>query len=137
MEYQEAFEKSLHIFQFKCTNKRCSQKVWWGSMKNQMCRNCGRQANKLDLEQTIGIGWFKCQCGRKYAGFSRGDVTSKCHGCHMENYAEFIVPGDRANQDEKKPDKQHYSNICKGDNDCPIVEEALRVNINMSVFKYY
>ena len=128
MEYDDAFKKSLHIFQFKCNSKKCKGKCWWGSMKNQMCKNCMKTATKLNLEESIGIGWFKCHCGRRYAGFSRGDVTSKCHTCKTENYPEFIVPGDRASQKEKSTDKQHYCAECKGDYHCPIVEEARRIN---------
>ena len=72
----------------------------------------------------IGIGWFVCPCGRKFAGFSKGDVTSKCHGCQTELYPSFIVPGESAENKEGKPKKAHYCNACKGGSYCPIVEAA-------------
>ena len=80
----------------------------------------------------IGIGWFQCRCRRTYAGFSRGDVTSKCHGCQVENLPSFILPGDKANKDEKS-DKKHFCNACKGSNDCPVIAEFKRLtNENLS-----
>ena len=121
MDYKEAHEKSLHIFQFKCN---CSRNTWWGSNANNKCKRCGKTVEKLELEQTIGIGWFDCSCGRQYAGFSRGNVTSKCHKCQAENYPSFIVPGDEAENKNKKDKKAHYCAICKGSYNCPIVAEA-------------
>lgn len=138
MEYEDAFKKSLKIFQFECNSYKCKGKRWWGSMMNQICKNCMETAKKLKLEETIGIGWFKCKCGRRYAGFSRGDVASACHGCKMENYPEFIVSGDRASHEEKSTDKKHNCAECEGGYHCPIVEEARRINgLKRKDFKNY
>jgi hypothetical protein len=73
----------------------------------------------------IGIGWFQCACGRRYAGFCQGNITSKCHGCLKENLALFIVPGDKADKDEEtKEKKAHYCAACQGSDHCPIVEKV-------------
>jgi hypothetical protein len=122
-EFNKAFKRSKYIFQFKCYY--CRKKPWWGPIKNKICFTCGEVAEKLKLEARIGIGWFKCRCGRIYAGFSQGDVTSKCHGCQIENYPKFIVRGNKASKNEKT-NKHHYCDICKGNrNNCPIVNEVL------------
>ena len=71
----------------------------------------------------IGIGWFECICGRIYAGFSRGDITSKCHICLTENLPFEIRRGYRADKGEET-DKSHFCNACKGKGDCPIVEQV-------------
>lgn len=89
-EFLKAQNKSLFIHQYKC---KCSKKYWWGSNSNNICKRCKKVNVYLDLKKMIGIGWFECKCGRKYAGFSRGDVSSKCHICQDENYPSFIVPG--------------------------------------------
>ena len=70
----------------------------------------------------IGIGWFQCVCGRTYAGFSRGDITSKCHNCHTENLPYLIEKGDRPDKGEKT-DKSHFCNACQGREKCPIIEQ--------------
>ena len=122
MEFEESRRKSLHIHQYKC---KCSIKRWWGSNANNKCKKCGQTVEHLELKKTIGIGWFECICGRRYAGFCQGDVTSKCHGCQKENYASFIVPGDKADKEDDNPDKKnHYCAVCKGGEHCPIVEKV-------------
>ena len=71
-----------------------------------------------------GIGWFKCKCGRKYAGFSRGDVMSKCHGCQTKNLPLFIVSGNEASKREHS-NNSHHCELCKGNSgSCPIVHAA-------------
>ena len=69
-------------------------------------------------------GWFSCPCGRKYAGFSQGNITSKCHACQRENFPEFIVPGEKADKQEKDDKKTHYCNVCHGKGHCPIVQKV-------------
>jgi hypothetical protein len=121
-EYEEAHRKSKNILQYKC--KPCHND-WWGSRANRTCKRCGKDTDPLPLKQMIGIGWFACPCGRKFAGFSKGSVTSKCHGCMTEVLPSFIVPGESAeNNDKDKPKKTHYCNVCKGTSPCPIVEAA-------------
>lgn len=115
MDFLKQKKKSLYIFQYKC----CKE-PWWGDLKKNICFTCKKPNKKLRLNKMIGIGWFECECGRKYAGFSRGDVTSKCHTCEIENLPSFIVPGEKASKDEKK-EKSHYCNMCKGSDHCPIV----------------
>ena len=63
--FQEAQKKSQFIHQYKC---KCSPKRWWGSNANNVCNKCNAKNKHLDLKNTIGIGWFKCLCGRVYAG---------------------------------------------------------------------
>ena len=120
--FEQNRHKANHIFQYKC----CS-KTWWGSIKNNKCKKCNKEVVKLPLSKMIGIGWFKCQCGRKYAGFCRGDVTSKCHGCQQENLASFIVPGDEAHNKEKSNGNAHHCAMCHGVGNCPIVESVSRI----------
>ena len=115
--FEENREKSLHIVQFKCCRNS-----WWGTLANNTCNKCKRVVQPLALAKMIGIGWFECSCGRRYAGFSRGDVTSKCHSCNVENLPLFIVPGEKAAKDE--PKNSHYCAVCEGSMNCPIVEEA-------------
>ncbi len=119
--FNESLAESLHLHQFKCCSKR-----WWGNGNNSTCFRCHRNVSKLPFTQMIGIGWFECKCKRVYAGFSRGNVTSKCHVCSEENLPLFIVRGERADREDKDSDKQHYCNVCKGHEDCPIVEEVKR-----------
>ena len=121
--------KSRNLHQYKCCRH-----VWWGGTTNNTCKDCKEEVEKLPLNKMIGIGWFECVCGRRYAGFSRGDVSSKCHGCEVENFAAFIIPGDKANKDEKT-DKSHYCNACKGANDCPIVAQANRSSNDKNKFR--
>ena len=131
MDFEENQRKSLHIVQFKC---KCSNS-WWGSLKNNTCRKCKKSnATKLPLEQMIGIGWFHCKCGRKYAGFCKGSVSSKCHGCQTENFASFILPGDKAAKEEKT-DKSHYCNACKGNGTCPIVNSIVHKRNDVSIHR--
>lgn len=123
MEFLEAETKSHFIFQFKC--KGC-RNTWWGTVHKNTCRMCQAIVERLPLAQMTGIGWFRCHCSRVYAGFSAGNVTSKCHGCNKENLPLFIVPGD----DAAKPDgsrRQHYCNACKGKTPCPIVNRARNI----------
>ena len=75
----------------------------------------------------IGIGWFECECGRTYRGFSRGDITSKCHNCQTENLPYFIGKGKRADKG-MKTDNSHYCNACKGKDDCPILNQFQQVS---------
>lgn len=120
--FSEQQEKSLYIHQFQCS---CSKNRWWGALKNRTCRSCNKACEPLKKEKMIGIGWFSCKCGRKYAGFSQGNVTSKCHGCQTENLPAFIVPGEKANKDEKTANT-HYCAMCHGKGTCPIVEKIKR-----------
>lgn len=118
MEFEENREKSMFIHQYLC--KKCKNR-WWGASANNKCRSCDQETEKLDLSKMVGIGWFECTCGRRYAGFSRGDVTSKCHSCQRENYPSFIVPGDQASG---KGANSHYCASCKGNGHCPIVGQV-------------
>ena len=81
-EFEKNKSKSRFIHQYKC---RCSPKRWWGSATSNICNKCGKTVAYLDLKNTIGIGWFECSCGRIYAGFAQGDITSKCHGCQSHS----------------------------------------------------
>jgi hypothetical protein len=124
--FLEARRKSRWIGQFECSNQRCrSSKKWWGAKnKDQHCCKCRQQGVLVPFEETIGIGWFKCgSCSRRFAGFCRGDVLSKCLPCKKPLTAEFIVPGNRAAGPKKK--KKHNCEACHGHRPCPIVEEAL------------
>lgn len=125
-EFSRQKEKSLYIHQYQCT---CSTNRWWGSEKNKICRRCNKKCEPLELTKMIGIGWFSCRCGRIYAGFSKGSVTSKCHACNEENLPLFIVPGDKANKDNKTLN-HHYCDKCKGGKNCPIVSEAKGFKFN-------
>ena len=77
----------------------------------------------------LGIGIFKCKCGRTYRGFSRGDITSKCHICQTENLPFDIRRGKRPDKGEVT-DKSHYCNACKGKENCPIVEQVKELSSN-------
>lgn len=121
MDFEENRLKSLYLKQFECN--KCKRR-WWNGGQSSECNRCKVNGSKLPLEKTIGIGWFECKCGRRYAGFSQGDVTSKCHGCQTENLPQFIVPGDKADKDDNNTKKAHYCAACRGGHHCPIVEEA-------------
>ena len=107
---------SSNVFQYNCCENR-----WWGNISNNKCFTCKKTCEILPLAQMIGIGRFKCKCGRKYQGFSRGDTTSKCHACNTENLPYTILPGDKAARDDRNRENSHYCNACKGNSDCPIV----------------
>lgn len=81
----------------------------------------------MDKLEMIGIGWFKCDCGRIFAGFCRGNVPSKCHTCHRDVMAAFVVEGDNAGKSEAT-ERKHQCNACFGRKHCPIVEEAKRIS---------
>lgn len=115
--FAESLRKSRFIFQYHCCGN-----YWWGTQKNNICNRCKKNKEKLPLEKMLGIGWFECNCRRKYAGFCRGDVPSKCLNCDEKNLASFIVPGDRADKDEKT-DKAHHCEKCNGSYDCPVVAQ--------------
>ena len=116
--FQSSYRKSKSIFQYCCSCR--TGNYWWGSVKNKTCNRCKKEATKLPLQKMIGIGWFQCTCGRRYAGFCRGDVMSKCHGCQKKNLPRFIVPVEKDDKREGS-DKKHHCEQCKGDYDCPIV----------------
>jgi hypothetical protein len=121
MSLQKYRKQSLNIFQYLCS---CKNKTWWG-IKDNACKPCNKKLNPLPLKEMTGIGWFQCACGRRYAGFCQGNVTSKCHGCHKENLAMFIVPGDKADKDKKSKNKNtHYCAACQGSDHCPIVDKV-------------
>jgi hypothetical protein len=120
-EYEQACRKSKHIFQYKC---KCCYNDWWGAKANKTCKQCRQDKKPLPLKDMIGVGWFSCKCGRKFAGFSKGDVTSKCHGCNTEVLPTCIVPGESAGKDDEERKHSHYCNACKGRAPCPIVEAA-------------
>jgi hypothetical protein len=116
--FEEAQKKSHYIVQYKCCG------TWWGASKNNKCRDCGETVAPLPLWKMVGVGWFQCSCSRVYAGFIRGNVTSKCHSCNTENLPSFIVPGDDAARAEGKAKKAHYCAVCRGQGSCPIVASA-------------
>ena len=126
ISFEEKFNRSKYIHQFECD---CGN-MWWGTNKNKKCRKCRKNVKRLPLEEMSGIGHFFCECGRKYAGFSFGDVTSKCHACKYENYPLFILPGDKAHKDKNKKRKHHFCAVCRGSNNCPVVEEIKRQNLD-------
>ena len=124
LSFEEARQKSGIVFQYKCV---CNPKRWWGTNKNNECFKCKKTVTKLPLSETIGIGWFRCSCNRVYAGFCQGDVASKCHVCQAKNLPLFIVPGDRADKNEKT-DKTHNCEMCHGNSEiCPIVAAAKKI----------
>ena len=119
-EFEESKIKSSFIHQYKC--KKCKN-TWWGKSINNSCKGCNEIVEKLPLTQMIGVAWFECPCGRRYAGFCRGDVTSKCHVCEKKNLPLFIVPGDKV---EGKKTYSHHCSMCNGSGHCPIVASAQR-----------
>ena len=117
MDFEKNRIKSMHIHQYKC---KCSN-TWWGPSANNKCRQCGKATGKLPLNKMTGIGWFECACGRKYAGFCKGDIPSKCHGCQVQNLASFVLPGEKASKDDESAKKTHCCAVCEGSGHCPIV----------------
>lgn len=97
-QYFENKRKCRYIRQYKCD---CKTSTWWGTKKNNLCNKCNRRVEPLSFEETIGVGWFVCECGRLYAGICRGDVTSKCHFCKTENTAKFISPPSKMGGSKK------------------------------------
>ena len=93
MNFKEQRIKSRNLHQYTCCRK-----IWWGDASSSICDICKNRVDRLTLQKMIGIAWFECKCGRKYAGFSRGNVTSKCHRCQAENLPSFILPGEKENQ---------------------------------------
>lgn len=119
-DFERMLQKSKYLHQYRCS--KCDR-YWWGPDQKNTCFECNKVAQALTLDAMIGIGWFQCQCGRRYAGFSRGNVTSKCHGCQVENLPMFIQPGDKASEKDKS-DKKHFCSACNGSYGCPVVAEA-------------
>jgi hypothetical protein len=133
-EYKQAFQKSKRVVAYEC--QRCCNH-WWGNSSNNTCHRCQKTTNQLPLQRMIGVGWFSCPCGRLFAGFSKGNVTSKCLKCHTEVFPSFIVPSDEAQNPNGKEKKTHYCNVCKGRDNCPIVEAAKdRVSRGSKVIKH-
>ena len=118
-KYFEASRKSRFIFQYRC---KCKPGVWWGAAKNNTCKRCGKQVDRLPLADMMGVGWFKChRCGRLFAGFCLGSIRSRCHNCHLEILPSFIVPGEDVGSSE---DNKHHCAACYGHPPCPIVEKV-------------
>jgi hypothetical protein len=120
-KFREAQRKSQSIFQFQC---RWCDARWWGSAVNNKCHGCDTQAAKLPLKDMVGIGWYECSCGRKFAGFAQGNVRSKCHRCNVQLLPSFIVPGDEASDHKKESKHVHHCAKCHGIGDCPVVKAA-------------
>ena len=85
-------------------------------------RECSSIRSPLPLSEMVGVAWFQCNCGRKFAGFCKGNVTSKCHNCSKEVKPAFIVPGDDAASSSRK--FSHCCSVCQGSGACPIVAQA-------------
>ena len=116
MNFEESLEKSLNTHQYSCCGHR-----WWKNGDNSKCNECQQTCQYLSLEETVGIGWFECLCGRKFAGFCRGDVASRCHKCDSHILPSFIVPGKKI---KRKTDDTHECDMCDGSGECPIVDDA-------------
>lgn len=126
-KFKEAEAKSQSTHLFECQD--CCR-VFWVDMSGDrdydtQCPDCNGDAFGYG-GPSIGIGWFKCECGRIFAGFCKSDVPSKCHGCQREVLAAFVTEGDRADKKDGAKKKQHHCNVCRGDGTCPVVEEALK-----------
>ncbi len=120
-DFQKGLKKSKYIFQFECS--RCDQN-WWGGRSHNTCKSCRRTAKIRPFKDMVGVGWFVCDlCLRKFSGFAKGNVTSKCHRCNVEVTASFIIPGDNVSN-KKENSNSHYCNVCRGVPPCPIVRDA-------------
>jgi hypothetical protein len=125
--FKEARNISKVTSQYKCC--RYDTHVWWGGNHemDSVCDQCGSYGEKLHKFEMIGIGWFQCDCKRIFAGFCRGNVPSKCHGCNRDVDAAFVVEGNNAG-DAERTEQRHECNACLGRGHCPVVEEAKRIS---------
>ena len=125
--FKEARERSKHCLQSQCDS--CSTLYWMDERDEDTvytCPKCGCDGYGISPSDYVGIGWFKCDCKRIFAGFSKANVTSKCHGCYREILPLFVVKGDSAG-DAERTKRTHKCNACVGPNECPVVNAAKRV----------
>ena len=123
--YREAKHKSKVTSQYKCI--RCLDQYWWGDNGeyDDICGKCGDHGEKLNKSEMIGIGWFRCECGKIFAGFCKGCIASKCFKCDRDVLPAFVVEGDDAGQ---QTEKKHQCNACEGRGRCPVIEQAKAIS---------
>jgi hypothetical protein len=102
---------NLINFSCKCGNE------WWGGMRNDECRRCKKTGKHIPFEKRVGLGYFRCDCGRTFVGKAGGDVRSKCHGCDKLNLPYAIEPMGEV---KKKSTLTHNCELCKGRGECPV-----------------
>lgn len=82
--FEEAREKARNVCRYRCDHCDNAQPFWAAKRVIPRCRDCDRVCRRVLFAQTVGIGWFQCRgCHRRFAGFIRGDLTSKCHECNV------------------------------------------------------
>ena len=103
------------MLEFQCG--RC-QRTWWGTQRNKTCKRCNVEAPKVPFEKRVGLGHFKCTCGRNFVGVARGDVKSKCHGCNALVSPWAIEPPGEM---KRKSSLSHNCELCHGEGYCPLM----------------
>eukprot|EP00052_Salpingoeca_macrocollata_P000467 m.20412 g.20412 ORF g.20412 m.20412 type:complete len:129 (-) comp10546_c0_seq1:33-419(-) len=102
------------LINYKCALCR---RTWWGARSNADCSRCKRAGQELPLEERVGLGHFRCDCGRTFVGMARGDVRSKCHGCQALVLPHTIEP---PGQVKRKSNLAHHCELCDGHGNCPL-----------------
>lgn len=95
----------------------CCGRVWWGGPRNRQCNRCHRDGADVPFGKRVGLGHFRCECGRTFVGFGRGDVRSKCHGCQRLVLPHAMEP---PGQVEAKSSLKHHCELCGGRGRCPL-----------------
>ncbi len=126
--FQEAMQRSKFIFQYECPE--CDE-MWWGNLLNKSCKDCkddiglSIKGRKLDLNEMVGIGWFKCDCGRTFSSFVAEGVKCKCHACGKASTPACVVSGDDPSNATKSGAKSsHWCSLCNGNGFCSAVAAA-------------
>jgi hypothetical protein len=112
--------------QFECDACR---HVWWGDKHETMCDQCDHDGTVLDKRDTVGLGWFKCDCNRMFAGYCRGNMSSQCHQCKQDVWPSYVVPDDAFKGPDAGKNNKHQCAACHGRGVCPIVEAAKQARL--------
>ena len=120
-------EDDENIIQYKCST--CQIYKWGrlGSKPNcQVCSRCKAPVKIVPREKWVGLGHFRCLCGRTFVGKARKVVHSKCYACGNLCLPWKIRPMGEV---KRKSDLTHHCELCHGSGSCPIAG-------NTSPFRY-
>jgi hypothetical protein len=120
--YGDAERFAKFVVEFKCSSRNCGRRTWWGSpSKAGNCR-CGKPAAAVPLGQQVGLGWFRCTCGRTWASVAKGSGWCDCKAasCGKRISPDFFTAPDKGGP--SGPKKQtHSCSLCHGNGSCPLL----------------
>ena len=70
----------------------------------------------LNTTSGVGIGTFKCSCGRQYTVRCKRNDTARCFNCGKGNYPSRFGSPRRI---ERKTNSKHECSQCNGRGNCP------------------